>query len=305
VRTRSEQAARARAELANRLAGGLVELRERVARVRRSGDPSELHALRTAVRRVRVLLSETRELPGRGARARLEARLRRLTRASGALRDLDVLAAGRPRAPGLGALRAVLARRRERERARFLRVLARPELTHALAPAVAAPDDVRPGAALAGLAARRARRRRRWLCARGAPLDAQAPAEELHELRIQARKLRHLLEVLEGAFPARARSAWLERVSRLQRCLGQLHDAHVAARELGRAARALPRGAAARRAVAACIERCARREARARARFAQRLRAVADLDPDELAPSKQRARTSPRDGRVVPCERPR
>ena len=55
------------------------------------------------------------------------------------------------------------------------------------------------------------------------PLLHQENASGLHQLRIQVKRLRYTLEILESAFPT-ALEDWLQRLKALQTALGQHHD---------------------------------------------------------------------------------
>jgi len=298
----------------------LAELRRRVGIVLRNDDPAALHDLRTALRRTRTVLAETKEVLPDRIRLPSSSGLRRLSERSGPLRDLDVLLGGLGSSPELAPLRELLGRRRARARARLVAELSSTRQeglpwSRRLEALLRAPRSgaggwpLPPGGPGVGsLVARRARRRWKRLLRRGAHLDARSSPEDLHALRIQARKLRHLLEVFREACPPRQRTHWIVRTKRLQRTLGDLHDAHVGARELAGAARELARsGAPARslRAIAGCIEGYERREARARARFEGRFRELAALDADRLAPPKRQEERGSRRPRVVGFRRAR
>lgn len=212
-------------------------------------DPEFNHDFRVASRRTRSLLGELgKALPEAGVTA-LREELRWLGGISGPLRDLDVLAAelretadlppaelralleflGRRRDAALEALRAGLDGPRFAELVRLWRELAE---------STATPDG--PGAQpFRARLARRLRKRSRALSER-APADiAEAPVHDLHELRIQAKKLRYLLECAHGMVDATHEAATLSVLKRLQECLGALHDAAVQSATLDELSREL------------------------------------------------------------------
>lgn len=208
-------------------------------------DPEALHDYRVALRRLRSWLraydAELREGIGRKARRRL----RRLARATGERRDLDVhlawLLDARPRLraaerPGVDwlvdrlagraahadvALRAAVARDHDRVHAALLDGVHR---------YTAHLDDDRPDARWGTVAATRAVAQLAELRARLAGVRSLADQDEAHEARIAGKRLRYLLEPFRGAI-AEADAA-VQALKALQDDLGDLHDAHVFGLEL-------------------------------------------------------------------------
>ena len=176
--------------------------------------------------------------------------LRRLRRAAGDARDLDVLtdrlrmqpaAGSRPpdrREPGLRArdrLVAMLSRQRVESRHPIREIHAR---------LVAADWPGRVERLLDGIACGRGRRsfgayaRRRLK-----PLIERFFAEadrrlrdddEIHQVRIEGKKLRYALEIFAGVYPPRARARCQESLERLQEMLGEFTDHASAADRLDR-----------------------------------------------------------------------
>lgn len=197
------------------------------------GDPETLHQVRVASRRVRSVLDLVRpELyPGFKRQSR---RLRRLTRALGLTRELDVHSACledlASRVPGLAtgsalehALEVLEARRDEARRA-MARDLAGNPLKRLpdLLKVPSLPDPFVPGD-LAGDV---------WnaldpkLEAAFSPLPGLVDREDpgaLHATRIRVKRLRYSLEVLGAAFPAPPETQ-LRRLKGLQTALGEHHD---------------------------------------------------------------------------------
>ncbi|MDP1804913.1 MAG: CHAD domain-containing protein, partial [Acidimicrobiales bacterium] len=65
------------------------------------------------------------------------------------------------------------------------------------------------------------------LLARGRAIDASTAAEELHELRKDAKRLRYLLECFGGLLPAAVRKPFVQRLKALQDNLGEHQDTEV------------------------------------------------------------------------------
>jgi len=265
-----------------------------LARLADPRDGDALHDGRVALRRLRSwwrAFAAELALPDR-----LRRRLRRLARATGAARDLEV-AVGRmaalaaesfgPRRALLVALARELARERNRGRASLRATVAErwasldAELERALgpAPAVVAP---RFGTAFAAQLAQ--------ACAPFAdPPPPPGDRLALHALRIAGKRVRYLLEPLRGAHPEVG--AALIELKALQEHLGAVNDAVVLEELLvAHAAAAARRAAHDRRALSsarATLARCSTATEQVRA-WRDRLarhhrRAVADRLPELYA----------------------
>jgi CHAD domain-containing protein len=206
-------------------------------------DPVAVHQMRVHLRRVRAALALFAAVVRPPRRAR-PARLRRLSRALGRVRDLDValaLLAARhlPHLEGEEAARAesLVAALEERRRRARRRLAARldggrhRELRAALKRAARRPHftEHEDGDAMAARyltdAIRRAADR---VSARRAMTERAPSVEDLHALRVAVKRLRYLLdfhaETCGIAFDAERRLA-----RQLQDCLGDLHDHDVLA----------------------------------------------------------------------------
>jgi len=198
-------------------------------------DPESLHQLRVTGRRLLAVLQLLEAAPLAGAN-RLRPRLRALLRRSSAARDLDVQhaqieAVDRTAADGaLQPLLNELARRRAQQQRALLRALdslrAR-QLFLALDKLASRPPR-RPPLQPAVVAAERLIRRRFRKARRAALLmDRSASAENLHALRLEAKKLRYVAEPSAAVFGAPLQR-FLRRLQRLQNVLGRINDAHQA-----------------------------------------------------------------------------
>jgi CHAD domain-containing protein len=204
-------------------------------------DPEFLHDVRVSIRRARSVLRELKQVHEPEARAHLRQELKWAQALTGPVRDLDVqllewpeLAThvGEVRAAELEPLRALLERRRERERAALRRGLrgkrfrAALQAWHALAGEAAAPgrDAERPIEATAGERILKVRRR---ILRDGGRIDDDSPAEALHDLRKRGKELRYLLELFGSVFDAGAVDPLLAALKDLQKVLGRFQDRAV------------------------------------------------------------------------------
>lgn len=222
-------------------------------------DGDLVHDLRVASRRLSELLALVDGLAGRG---RIRKALRTLVDELGGPREADVTAllviSWAPEDEAGAPLRALFEARRDRAREAGATPWAGSDgerlegLVQRASRTIGTLSRNRPGQ----LAEELAGRTRRRLVARLAPLAGEIPQDPdpfaLHRLRIAAKKLRYLCEVLPGAAAKR-----LEGVSRsFQRAAGDWHDAAMAERHLSEVeAEAFERGEAPLAAAAAAARR--------------------------------------------------
>ncbi len=213
---------------------GVVESRE-----------GAIHDVRVAIRRLRTLLKVSRGVFGRWHTDAVRREFAAIQRATGDLRDEEVLEETLLGASSEPEFVAWLARRAARKR-KLQRVVIEQLFGESLDRAgrllealLAFP--VRPARNVElGRFARRTveKARRRVEAERDVPADDVAG---LHELRIAYKELRYAIELLAEALPIDAR-AMLEPAVVFQKRLGDIHDADVALATLGRARR-LPNAA--------------------------------------------------------------
>lgn len=208
----------------------LQEVEPRVLAAER--DEEACHDLRVALRRTRTVLEVGRSVVGRFQASEVRAALRDLMRASGALRDEEVLL-GVVSSLGvdLPDVHAWIDTRRRRERVQrgiLMRLVKAGELERGrrLLDALLAfrvdPSRDRRLAKFARRAVDRARRdveRKRV----AAPDDVSA----LHDLRIAYKRLRYTVETFEGALPSDT-AHLAQTAARFQKRLGDVHDVDVA-----------------------------------------------------------------------------
>ncbi|MFI5395891.1 MAG: CHAD domain-containing protein [Candidatus Binatia bacterium] len=213
--------------------------------VRLGRDPEALHNLRVAVRRLRAAVRAFGAgIPSR-LRTSLGKELQWLGQLTGGVRDLDVQLARlhhhsamlpASHRAGLTHLREYMETERAQRRTtllagmnsrRYFRLLTRLEdfaLGHS-------PQPARNAAArepIASAARREIKRAFRRLRKRGDTIEGAPSSEDLHTLRIRAKRVRYLLEFLQ-AVTGRQGRRWVRRLTRLQDLLGAYHDAVVAA----------------------------------------------------------------------------
>jgi CHAD domain-containing protein len=212
-------------ELQRALKGYRDELLAHEPGVRLGADPEELHKQRVATRRLRSLVRSARPVLEDPIRAeRLRDELRWLGALLGEVRDRDVLIdylvaelATLEEAAAFGAVLELLDGERDEAREQLIGGLDGPRYATLLAELERLPG-LEEGASLGRVAADDYRRLRR--AARR--LDAKATDEELHRLRIRAKRARYAAEAVG------AKKAFVERAKDLQDVLGEHQDAVVA-----------------------------------------------------------------------------
>lgn len=255
----------------------------------RAPRPEAVHALRVATRRADAALRIFGDLLPRRRGAWIRKALRRLRRAAGAVRDIDVMlgrhraiAGDAPDAAWRAVFAAAATRRRRAARglvacAERLRDKGFRARVEALLPRVRWRGE--GDGAVPFVDAARARLAEPAARVLGGAADPGADDAALHALRIAAKRLRYAMELFGGAFDGAFRGAMYDEVEGLQEILGALNDHVTAAASLARrVARAKdPRVAARLRQLAAVESRS--RDDRRRALFAwwtpERVRALA------------------------------
>jgi CHAD domain-containing protein len=267
--------------------------------VRLDLDSEFLHDYRVAVRRARCLLGQVRRVFPAADVERWRTELSWLGRLTGPQRDLDVLllrvaelGAGETgkSEPGARELEPLVAHVRalqRHEHARLVAQLADPRYAALLSgwsayldrPAPAAPGADHAAEPIGRLAGRRVHELYRRLRRRGRALGPDSPPEELHALRIAAKKLRYVLDGTRSALDGAAAAPLLAGLKRLQSALGDVQDSHVhdglleqVARHMAAAGNAPP---ATLRAVEALRERVRTAGEEARAKVGEQLQQFA------------------------------
>jgi CHAD domain-containing protein len=225
--------------LTDRLRALDARVEEAAVRVVAATDSEAVHDLRVAIRRLRTVLELSGDVFGRFRTREVRRALRDVHRATGALRDEEVLVAlirslGLAD-PGVSSWLDVRARRERRLRAALRRAMRSGSLQ-------TERDLLR---ALLAFRVNPARDRRLDKFARRAFATAKRDADrlrdppvdspgELHLLRIACKRLRYVAETFAPAL-APEQSEVGANAARLQGRLGDLHDIDVAFESIGRA----------------------------------------------------------------------
>jgi CHAD domain-containing protein len=201
-----------------------------------AGDVRSVHQARVASRRLREALPALRTTVDAPALARVRRQVRRMTRALGPVRELDValghldeLAARHVvSTQALARVRQSLAQQRLQRRREML-----PEITPAkieklrqrlrqVSSGEEPPAEVTAAADMAGQVSRRAGR---LLAAMQRAGGLYLP-DRLHAVRIAAKKLRYAMEIERELKRSRA-TARIAQLKRLQDLLGRMHDYEI------------------------------------------------------------------------------
>lgn len=238
------------------LSGSLDQLMRRDPLVRSGDYPEDLHQFRVAARRLRSDLGTFAPLLDPIWARPLRDELRWIGTAAGVVRDADVLrhrlegrfAAFSPAdAEGSHELLGRLNQAHDRGRSRLLAAMSTDRydlLIEALLSATSepcfAPDDPKVGGrqakqVVAGLLRKRWRR----LKAAADALDADSPADDLHDVRILAKRCRYASEAAANVFGRDARR-FAKALADVQEVLGDHQDTVVAETWLQTAAKAVP-----------------------------------------------------------------
>ncbi len=196
-----------------------------------STDDEAIHDLRVAIRRLRTLLKMSRSLFGRWHTDVVRRAYAEVMRATGELRDEEVLEEtleGASEAPAFGTWLASRKPREARLRRAVVARIERGDLDRArvmLKALLVFPVDPDRDRELGRFARRTVERARR-----GVEDRRDVSTEDvagLHELRIAYKELRYSIELLAEALPIDAR-AMLGPATVFQKRLGEIHDADVA-----------------------------------------------------------------------------
>jgi CHAD domain-containing protein len=207
-------------------------------------DPEFLHEMRIAVRRTRTVLASAKQVLPADVLDSVRDEFAWLAALTSSPRDLDVHllewssytdALGTEMTPLLEPVRDLLEQRRDDahiELERGLRSERAATLMHTWQTWLAEPpasDSLPPRARrpLGPLIAERITRAHDVLTERGRLIEPETPAEQVHELRKDAKKLRYLLECFGSPLPKGARKQYVKRLKALQDNLGEYQDAEV------------------------------------------------------------------------------
>jgi CHAD domain-containing protein len=207
--------------------------------VRLGDDPEDVHQLRVATRRVRAFLRAARRFfaDDRGETARTE--LAWLADLLGDVRDLDVLIErirdertrlDLPTQPGAAHVADLLVAEREAARGRLLNAMRTKRYVRLLARI----EELAENPPLEGddvPVEKLARREFKKLRRAAAALDAHPSDDEVHKVRVRAKRARYAAEVAEET-AGKPATRFIKKTKRLQDIAGELQDAAVAEERL-------------------------------------------------------------------------
>lgn len=206
-------------------------------------DTEYLHDFRVCLRKVRSLVSLLKGVFPEADFLQLKEQLAEFARQTNDLRDLDVYLLKQDNylnrlpphlRPGLPAMFQDFSRRRTRARKelkdwlgqaafqrRMEQVMQRFETLHEL------PETDLSSTNIRDLIFKKARRRFEKIGTMGLAITPETPDEDVHELRIQCKKLRYLLDMFAPLFDAEHLSLFTGRLRKLQNTLGKFNDYSV------------------------------------------------------------------------------
>ncbi len=231
----------------------LAAMRRNELGTRKDLDSEFLHDFRVAVRRSRSALTQIKNVYPAAAIARFKPELAWLGGITGPTRDLDVYllkmedysdqlsAAARPHfEPLIDHLRSEQ-RRAQRRMARAMNSRRYRDLLAAWEHFLTVPLDLGPSdpgtsdletpanaaRPIAELASERIWKVYRRVIKRGGMINDDTPADPVHELRIECKKLRYLMEFFRGFYDAPAINQLIKSLKQLQDNLGNFNDCEV------------------------------------------------------------------------------
>jgi len=205
-------------------------------------DTEFLHDLRVACRRTRSALTQLKGVLEPETIDPFKAEFKWLGGITGPLRDLDVFLLEMPAyratlpnevATDLKPLSSLIQTERSKAHRNVVRALRstrfRQLVTHwreCIETATTVPGNTAT-ATTGDLAASRITQATRRILKKGRKLGQDPPAEALHRLRIDAKKLRYLLEFFKSLYPEREIAARIRELKQLQDILGGFNDMEV------------------------------------------------------------------------------
>jgi CHAD domain-containing protein len=214
--------------------------------VRTNLDTEFLHDFRVAIRRTRSLLGQIKHVFPPDVVQHFASEFSWIAHLTGPPRDMDVLVlALRARRgefssvdmePLMTFLSGVEAQAHDRlvaalDSDRYRRLTS--DWKAFLEPPVTPEAQARnAGAHLSDVVSCRAWRLSRRIASSAAAIDERSTEERLHKVRIEAKKLRYLVDAVPAFFDSKDLECILGSLKKLQRVLGNLNDAHVQERRL-------------------------------------------------------------------------
>jgi CHAD domain-containing protein len=277
--------------------------------VRGNIDSEFLHDFRVAIRRARSLLGQIRGVFPPDTVEHFAAEFSWVGRLTGPPRDTDVLALALRDQHGefdpgdTHALIEFLGGMQQQGYERLVEALDSTRYQRLLgdwkafleSPIPSAPQAEYAHEPLATAVARRARRLSKRIARSARHIDRRTAAERIHEIRIDAKKLRYLLDASSVCYRATDVKCILAALKKLQRVLGDFNDAHVQETLLvdcGRAIGAAGAPSGALLALGRLAERCRQRRERLRDEVVERLSIFREKDVQKACKRAFDLRTS-------------
>jgi CHAD domain-containing protein len=221
--------------------------------VRANLDTEFLHDFRVSVRRTRSLLGQIRHVFPPSIVGHFSTEFSWIGRLTGPPRDLDVLVlALRDRQAELSpsdadVLMSFLRETQQQQHDELIRALDSDRYQRLLSdwraflegPTVLEPEARNAAGPLASVVSRRSWRLSRRIARAADAIDEQTTAEHLHQIRIDAKKLRYLIDVTPAFYDDSDFACILGALKKLQRALGDFNDACVQEKRLLECGRAL------------------------------------------------------------------
>ncbi len=222
-------------------------MRQNETGIRADWDTEFLHDFRVAIRRTRSALTQIKGVLPEDAVAHFKDAFRQLGRSTNRLRDLDVYLleeeayrAMLPQSlqPGLDAVFSRLKSERRRALSDMVQVLDKPEYLNLMdswatflrgEQSRGGKDSAVPAIALAQ---KFIFKRFKQVLKKGQAIGDDTPDEALHDLRIDCKKLRYLLEFFASFFPKDKMGKLIGYMKKLQDNLGDFNDLSVQQQEL-------------------------------------------------------------------------
>lgn len=219
------------------------EMESNIAGILDDLDSEFLHDFRVALRRSRSLLGSIKKILPPDDLVMLQSDLQQTGLATGPVRDLDVYLLARQTylamlpetlREGLELFFQGLARQRVKERKKLKRFLLSSNYTQRAARWRKYVEDsllvnvLEPGTLpCREVAVKAIRKRVKMILREGALIGPQSPDSALHSLRIQAKKLRYLLEFYRSLFSAEEIDTLIKSLKKVQDNLGSFNDLSV------------------------------------------------------------------------------
>ena len=237
--------------------------------VRADLDTEFLHDYRVAVRRTRCLLGQLREVFPDEKVAHFRSEFRWLARATAppAISTCCCSSSARCAKPGtdVESLSVFVRGRQRRAHRALVRQLNSDRYRSLLAewrdllrdgPTVI-PEPARAALPLFDVSSPRIRRLYRRMIEHASVIDADTPANALHEIRLDAKKLRYLIDATRSLYPRRQVDRIIRSLKKVQSVLGDFNDARVQEQHLLDCGRALAKGRGAESGVQDLVARLA------------------------------------------------